>query len=788
MVVKSGGGAATNSGIDFQQRVASLFVLSMGLELDVANLFEKTECLKINSVSFETNDCIDDIVLYHDSYKSYLQVKRKLSLSDQTNSDFYKTIEQFVLEYKQSLNANDCYVMVTSTDTSKKILSELKNITDSSRLNDKGLELNPMSKSEKDTYNKFLSCVNCITKRNALNSLSNEEVKLLLKRMYIISLDLESGGAYESAFLTSIACSLTTNPKLIWSLIISKSLDWSKKRQSVDLNGIKKLLSEFVKKDISSDKDEENLKSIKFDAENYDICSGREVIIIDSFLPEAEILILELFRFDSNDNKRFRFSETHVEMAYGSKHKLYGRFATFSGAERYISKQEWMKDKKSIILPINGENNYDSSPFSIAYSEKVRTKILSNKYTSSCVHCGNGISSEALIVEVDENDLPFDAGMIHYKCCRASDRVLGQVNIPGNETYSELIDFDYNKWLKCIKGSQVAWNKEKSNLPVKYVIWNSEYIKERKGKYCIKIMLSDETFSYVLERSKVQRFTYSTAKKQIDQMKEKLQEYKDKGNPFCLSADGEIFGRYNDIQKSSPTPLDLVECIDFNLITYTRGISLRFDKTNNYYAPLIYFRKKKNYKEISFNGYLFLLTNPMEVKIYLKNWKTIELILDDYIVDIIENDDAFDDLMLSCQKKGISVLVDPFFKKNRELMKGFIIQSKKELFRRNGLTSILYIINNDDDETFTHLYRDAKNDLTLLLNNKCTNINCNCFGCQMYKMEMRFSDGQNVNENRISDNTVAIEVNSESQWTPEFISKNSVDWNEWAKIIGILKT
>lgn len=376
MVTKSGGGAATNSGIDFQQRVASFFVLSMGLELDVANVLGQAGNVKVKSVSFETDDCIDDIVLYHESYKTYLQAKRKLSLSEQENSDFYKTVEQFVFEYHNSLNVNDCYVIATSMESSKKILSDFKNICESARLNAEGIEQNPMSSSEIDAYNKFKNCVDTITEKNKLNVFSKEDLNIILKRIYVVSLAVESGGVYESAFLTSIACSLTTEPRLIWSLIITKTLDWSKKRQSIDLAAIKLLLSEFITTKSFKAEDDDELISFKFDPEKYDICSGREIVIIDSFFPDSDIALLELYRFDDDGNRRIKFGDTYVEMGNGSKYKLYARFATFSGAERYISEQKWMQSKQVVIGPINGENNYDASPIAVAYSDKIRKKFF----------------------------------------------------------------------------------------------------------------------------------------------------------------------------------------------------------------------------------------------------------------------------------------------------------------------------------------------------------------------------------------------------------------------------
>ena len=600
-----------------------------------------------------------------------------------------------------------------------------------------------------------------------------------------MTLAVEEGGVYESAFLTSIACSLTAEPRLIWSLIVAKSLDWSKKRQSIDRTGIKLLLNDFVKnKTAASNEGKEEIISIKFDPQKYDICSGREIIIIDSFFPDTEIAILELYRFDENGTKRIKFHDGNVEMEDGSKHILHGRFSTFTGAKRYITEQEWMQSKEVAISQMDGENNFDSSPIAIAYSDKVRNKILSNQDKSKCIHCSNGISAQGLLVEVDEVDLPFDVGMIHIKCCRPSDRVLGGFNNPGTEGYRELVDFDYNKWFICLQNSKNIWNADnKSNVPIKRVLWNSDIINDANGNYCIKAILHDGSFRYVHQRGKVQRYSEIKSHDSLQKLNQALIEAKKENNPFCYSSDGEIFGKYNDIQKNSVAPVELIECVNFCLVKYTRGISSKYGDNNKFYSPLIYFVNKNDDAPIVFEKQFFLLANPMDIKLYVKNWETIGFILKDYRIEIIENDDDFDKMMLSCISDKVVPLVNPYFDNNKELMKGVILGDLAESNNENKISTVLLIVNNCDG-TFTHIYRDSLNDLTLLLSDSCTSDDCNCMGCKIYDTQLMFFPDE-VKQYSISQNTILVEVIDESVWAPSFIAKNSVNWEKWSKIMGI---
>lgn len=280
MTKGTGGGAATNSGIDFQQRVAAFFVLSMGLELDCANVLEREHEEKIYKVAFETEDAIDDIVITHKSSKTYLQVKRKLSLSDKVGSEFYKTINQFTKQYKTAQNKCERYVLITSNESSRKILSDLRKITISARLSGAFIQDNPMSKSEELTYKILLKC---ITRSLNNNGFADDHIKTahdLIRNIHIIALDIENNGNYEKAFLASISSKLCTNPNLLWGYLISKTLDWSKERQSLDINGINSVMKKFIKSNDSennTNQEDNALFQMQFDPENYEICSGREV-------------------------------------------------------------------------------------------------------------------------------------------------------------------------------------------------------------------------------------------------------------------------------------------------------------------------------------------------------------------------------------------------------------------------------------------------------------------------------------------------------------------------------
>jgi hypothetical protein len=130
----TGGGAATNSGIDFQHRVGALALVVMladSVDLDAVGLGEASE--KPTQVRFETNDGIDDIVIDLGKGRILVQAKNTLSLSTGAESEFAKVIQQFVTQSLHEAN-NDRFLLAVSPGASAKIRLDFKKLCESYRL------------------------------------------------------------------------------------------------------------------------------------------------------------------------------------------------------------------------------------------------------------------------------------------------------------------------------------------------------------------------------------------------------------------------------------------------------------------------------------------------------------------------------------------------------------------------------------------------------------------------------------------------------------------------------
>ena len=103
------GGAATNAGVEFQQRVAAWCLVIMHCGSDPRALLDLLETGPVLAVRFEAKTPIDDVVLVTESAgEVFVQVKRRVSLSEAVDSDFVGTLEQFVCQYVAHNDSGYC--------------------------------------------------------------------------------------------------------------------------------------------------------------------------------------------------------------------------------------------------------------------------------------------------------------------------------------------------------------------------------------------------------------------------------------------------------------------------------------------------------------------------------------------------------------------------------------------------------------------------------------------------------------------------------------------------------
>lgn len=194
----NGGGAATSSGILFEQQLGAFFAAQIlsGSKLD--------EQLGLGDASpiwlrFETEAPVDDI-LVATSTNGFIaiQAKTTISLSDNKNSPFYKTIEQFVrhwltskngnssLEWNRPLNpAKDRLVLALSTRASATIREDLPIALQLFSQHGCGA----MNKNQKKVFDVFERCVSTAWSQVTSEPQPSELVKELSHLFIILIFD-----------------------------------------------------------------------------------------------------------------------------------------------------------------------------------------------------------------------------------------------------------------------------------------------------------------------------------------------------------------------------------------------------------------------------------------------------------------------------------------------------------------------------------------------------------------------------------------------------------------------
>jgi hypothetical protein len=224
--MSSGGGAATNTGIDYQQRLAAYFLIQMLLDMDSLSGIGLDGVHPITEVSFETSSYVDDMVIKTQNGNLYIQAKRNISMSDNVGSEFQKTVNQFVNQFLLNTEANDKYILATSSGSSSKIKQDLRKILESIRLNDTDFENNPLNQSEEEVYAKLKNCVSASYKKVTNQDISYIILTSFFKKMHVVIADVQQGMPLEGALLTVLTSKSKVKPELFLSVTISLALSF----------------------------------------------------------------------------------------------------------------------------------------------------------------------------------------------------------------------------------------------------------------------------------------------------------------------------------------------------------------------------------------------------------------------------------------------------------------------------------------------------------------------------------------------------------------------------------
>jgi hypothetical protein len=676
----------TNSGIDYQQRIAAWCLINQYTDFDISIYFDQLdELLVIEKVHFETDQPIDDInISCKNNKRVFLQVKRTLSLSTRETSDFYKTIRQFVKEFLKPRIEKTFYGIVTTSDASSKITSDLKKIALAAKLSSDFLQSNPFNESEKDCFEKTKQIFDKLFQSESGKKATDENFKEFLKKTFVSVIDIESGNSVEIASFMLLKSVGFKNPELIWSVLIKNSLLYSSERLSIDKNKLKEIFDKYLNDDEHSTNSDDFFKTEVISMGEYS--AAKEVLIIKSFVEELDYLIVELFRFNDDCGKKNIFTNDKLLLGNGNEWEVIQRFATMTGLERYLEEiKDTIKDKKVAFIPANGIEDVEDTNCAKLHKNFLDELISKNENPILCLHCGKAIGEDnSLLVELDDNETKPAVGNVHKECLRKVDRVLGTAKFPRKMDHDYLDYFDYKLWVSLLMKGQGMLNGMKSNLNLfqgKEILvgWNSNEEYDAEYSYCLKFILEDGSTSYAYQRGRIVRLNKSSANEQLDLFERVQKQHLDMNDPYCILSISKTAGKYSELLKVKTKDEVILEIKSFEISKYSKQIAKGFDTNISWYTPICLIRDKEEETMLNLSNVVPLLSDPLNVKEYFENWQMLGFSTEKLELKIIKSDKDFDNYMRMIFGDEMVPIIDPLFDKNKKLAKGYVIHDFQKM-------------------------------------------------------------------------------------------------------------
>lgn len=681
----TGSGAATNSGIEYQQRIAAIFLASLLVDLDISRIFNIDKPFNINQLRFETSENIDDLEVHtEDQEVIFLQIKRSLVLSKKKDSEFYSTIFQFVKEYIRSKESRNYYILVTSSDASKSITKDLKIFLDGIRLNDTGYSRNPVNKTITENKNKYESIVRDIYKSETGIDMTKADLLDFSKRVFIHKIDIEKGGQYEHAIMLYLSQYVLVDPELIWNKLIGNALYYSANRLSVNKYGLLRNFNNYIKNDknttIEISEEDFRFFELKFEGS---LSSGKEVLLF--YMHENDRYILtEFARFNDDCSRRLEFFEDKFHIIGTS----YTWRLVYRCSSMYRIEQEILELSEILGL---GDKGLDIMETSLGdedlkecakiHSDFCRRLYETNKDILKCIHCSKSISeNNSLWIEIDDNDRDAAVGIIHKECRTPIDRVIGVIQSDLFRQNTYLKRFDYKGWLDTIFGGQGAYvSGSLVSRPVAFIWEPKDY--DMEYNFCVRVTLKDGSFRYISDRRRVLRETERNAKDTAKKMNQQYEEGRKLQDPLCYTSENFLYGRYSILVGIKNDDEKCIECLRAEVVRYTKQIGDYYNTVDRWYTPICLIIDKQTEEPFKIKNTIVMITDPLKLHQFIENWTTANIYIGDYEIKIIKDDRDFDNKVATFFEDEYSIVIDPLVDMSQNIIKGkHLLSSPDELY------------------------------------------------------------------------------------------------------------
>jgi len=671
------GGAATNAGIEFQERVAAWCLVIMHCGSDPRALMDLPDVGRISAIRFEAETPIDDLVLVTEEAGSiFFQVKRRVSLSAALGSNFVGTLTQFVREYV-TRGGRGNYVLAVAPDASNTVRTTLRKLLDLLRLDPDAWTAVPLSRADARCIATYSSVVGGLFKAHPHAVYDSATLIEFSRRVFIREFAVNTGQGHETAALTLLGKNARVPPELVWTYLIGQSLRFAARRASVKLEDLRELIGPYFNP-VATPTPELAMNLIM--KSTGPLPAGREVIAVEGFPKEKDIAVMEFYRFDADGRRRLRFKGNAAfwnDKIVPNGSKLLHRCATSDGMVRYIEAYKSSFEGKDVC--VFGANDIEAevnSPFARAHAALLERMVRENPRILKCLHCGKPLSQAWMtLVEIDDDDSEPAVGAVHDPCLRPIDRVIGQLNCPVFEGRDYLKKFDVDRWVELRLHGQRAFNSRLGALTgkVAYIAWNPDNEAYRENSYCIEISLSDGTTRHVESRGALDRYDFEGATKRAAFMTRVHHDAAGRHDPVCYTSVNYAYGFESLLLRLKEPEETLLECGEARVVPYKVELGRRYQRRLAYYSPLCRLVHADSEKPIVFREWQLVLTDPLRLPDFIKIWQNAGFILPEYEIRILETGDQVDRWFSQLFSNGEQPAIDPICDRNGNLIRGFLV-------------------------------------------------------------------------------------------------------------------
>ncbi len=264
--------------------------------------------------------------------------------------------------------------------------------------------------------------------------------------------------------------------------------------------------------------------------------------------------------------------------------------------KREIEDRGLVQEGDNFIFLATSLEGLDEEPVAKAYAAAHDQRMRELRNPLVCIACGRPISeNNSYEVEIDEVDHPHEVGMVHRDCLMPTYRVIGVMQSDLFAKNPNLIDFDFQTWVRSLKSGQgiFNWARESGKTGVFPIAWNPDNAKAATGPFGVAYELDDGTTHYVITRGKVHRMMRWQAEQAAEEMNRSIELARNSGNPYCVDSD-ETFAPYSTlVSAENPNPPKVI-------VAYARALTQAtveaHNRVDNYYAPLFYMTDRKQAK------------------------------------------------------------------------------------------------------------------------------------------------------------------------------------------------